>query len=141
MIPALINASILLLISAIHVYWVFGGRWGLNASLPELNSQKVFKPRWFDTLFVAIALAVAALFYLYKIGWFSSFQPLVPTWLGQYGLWALAGSFLLRAIGEFRYVGFFKRVRNSQFARLDTRYYSPLCVLLCVNTLLLTFLN
>jgi hypothetical protein len=36
----------------------------------------------------------------------------------------------LRAIGEFRYVGLFKRVRESRFAALDTRVYTPLCVAL-----------
>ena len=38
----------------------------------------------------------------------------------------------LRAIGDFRYVGFFKRVRDSSFARLDTLAYSPLCAGLAV---------
>ena len=28
--------------------------------------------------------------------------------------------FLARAVGDFRYVGFFKRVRGTRFARLDT---------------------
>jgi hypothetical protein len=38
----------------------------------------------------------------------------------------------LRAIGDFRYVGFFKRIRDSKFARLDTLAYSPLCAALAV---------
>ncbi len=32
----------------------------------------------------------------------------------------------------FRYVGFFKRVRGTRFAEMDTRYYSPLCLTLSV---------
>jgi hypothetical protein len=46
---------------------------------------------------------------------------------------ALALGLLARAIGEFRYVGFFKRVRGSRFARLDTLLYSPLRLLLAVG--------
>jgi hypothetical protein len=38
-----------------------------------------------------------------------------------------------RAIGEFKYLGFFKRVTGSKFARLDTLLYSPLCLLLAVG--------
>jgi hypothetical protein len=35
--------------------------------------------------------------------------------------------FGLRAIGDFRYLGFFKRVTGTRFARADTLIYSPLC--------------
>jgi hypothetical protein len=38
-----------------------------------------------------------------------------------------------RAIGEFKYVGFFKRVRGSRFARRDTLLYSPLCLWLAAG--------
>jgi hypothetical protein len=31
-----------------------------------------------------------------------------------------------------RYVGFFKRIRDTRFARLDTLAYSPLCAMLAV---------
>ncbi len=48
----------------------------------------------------------------------------------RYGLWLTAVIFLLRAIGDFRYVGVFKRHRESSFAKLDTLLYSPLCLLL-----------
>ena len=78
-----------------------------------------------------------AFFYLYKIGQFTWADSWMPNWLSQWGLWVLAGLFLLRTIGDFRYVGFFKRVREGRFAHLDTRFYSPLCLLLCVNTVLL----
>jgi Protein of unknown function (DUF3995) len=47
--------------------------------------------------------------------------------------YALAAGLAARAVGEFRYVGFFKRVRGSRFARLDTNVYSPLCLLLAAG--------
>jgi hypothetical protein len=47
------------------------------------------------------------------------------------------GSLALRALGEFRYIGFFKRVRGTPFARMDSRYYSPLALLLGVGTAIL----
>ena len=46
---------------------------------------------------------------------------------------AVGGILLPRAVGEFRLVGFFKRVRGSGCARLDTFVYSPLCLALAVG--------
>ncbi|WP_205190355.1 DUF3995 domain-containing protein, partial [Burkholderia sp. LMG 13014] len=46
---------------------------------------------------------------------------------------ALALIFAVRAVGDFRYVGFFKRIRGSRFARMDTLYYSPLCAALSLS--------
>lgn len=136
MIPALINGSILVIICAIHVYWAFGGRWGLAESVPERNGAKAFQPGRSVTLAVALVFGCMALFYVHQLGWLTFLTALVPGWLDRWGLWLLAAVFLLRAIGDFRYVGFFKRVREGRFAHLDTRFYSPLCLLLCVNTIL-----
>ncbi len=46
---------------------------------------------------------------------------------------ALALIFAVRAIGDFRYVGFFKHIRGSRFARMDTLCYSPLCAALSLS--------
>jgi hypothetical protein len=50
------------------------------------------------------------------------------------GCWALVAVFGLRAIGDFRYLGFFKRVTGTRFARADTLVYSPLCAGLAAMT-------
>jgi hypothetical protein len=47
--------------------------------------------------------------------------------MARIGIWVLAAVFAARAVGDFRYVGFFKRVRDSRFARRDSRLFSPLC--------------
>jgi uncharacterized membrane protein SpoIIM required for sporulation len=52
--------------------------------------------------------------------------------LVQITAWLIAAVFALRAIGDFRYVGFFKRIRDTRFARLDTLAYWPLCAVLAV---------
>jgi hypothetical protein len=62
-----------------------------------------------------------------KLGWIAA--PGMAKFT-QPGLWLVAGTFLLRAIGDFHYVGFFKRQRESRFAKLDTLVYSPICLLL-----------
>ena len=48
--------------------------------------------------------------------------PLVRT-AGSAGVTA---ALLLRGIGDFRYVGLFKRERATPFGRMDTRLYTPL---------------
>jgi hypothetical protein len=64
-----------------------------------------------------------------QMGW-----VLVPSLrvLSRIGVWAMAAIFTVRAIGDFRYVGFFKTVRNTRFAELDTLVYTPLCLLLAI---------
>jgi len=134
MIYALLNALILLALSLLHFYWAFGGRWGMNAALPERDGVKVLHPHMVDSLIVAIGLAGFAALHLYHMGWL---RMNLPGWLAQYGLWAVGGIFLLRVVGDFRYVGLFKRIRNSQFAYWDTRLYVPLCLILSLNAFLL----
>ncbi|KAB7731938.1 DUF3995 domain-containing protein [Rudanella paleaurantiibacter] len=132
-IAALTNTFILLLLGFLHVYWAFGGRWGWNQALPERNGVKVLQPHASDCAVVALGLFGMAALHLHPFGWI----PIsLPHWLTQYGLWVVGGVFLLRALGDFRYVGLFKRVRNSQFAYLDTRFYVPLCLLLATNAFL-----
>jgi len=55
--------------------------------------------------------------------------------------YALALGLLARAVGEFKYVGFFKRVCGSRFATLDTFVYSPLCLLLAAGVALVAWRN
>jgi hypothetical protein len=58
---------------------------------------------------------------------------LIPGFVLGWLSYALALGLAARAVGEFKYVGFFKRVRGSKFARLDTLVYSPLCLLLAIG--------
>lgn len=56
----------------------------------------------------------------------SSLLVKVPT-----GLLALI--FFARSVGDFHYVGLFKSVKGSLFARRDTYFYSPLCMALAAT--------
>jgi len=42
------------------------------------------------------------------------------------GAWVIAALFLLRAMGDFRYVGFTKSIRSTNFAAYDTKIFTPL---------------
>jgi hypothetical protein len=127
----LTNTLILLAISGIHFFWAFGGRWGADAAIPTNKEGKIMlSPDVFATLIVAFGIFAMALLHLEKIQVVS--LP-IPAWINTYGLKIIAGIFLIRAIGEFRYVGFFKKIKNTKFANLDTKYYSPLCLILSIN--------
>lgn len=123
-------------LSLVHVYWLFGGQDGQLGALPEMDGKPVFEPSAPATLVVAIGLALCALLIAATAGMFM--LPLSRTalaWLTR----ALAVVLLLRAIGDFRLVGFFKRIRNSRFAHLDTVLYAPLCLALAIGAAIVGF--
>lgn len=128
---AIVLATTLAALAVLHGYWAAGGRWSFDAAVPidPGSGAFTFSPGPLATFAVALLLMVAALVALAAAGVLA--LP-IPDSLVRLGIWALAVVFLLRAIGDFRYAGFFKRVRGTRFARLDTRLYSPLCLALSV---------
>jgi hypothetical protein len=118
---------ILVVLAGVHIYWAAGGKAGKGAAAPSKNGRPVLMPGPTTTLLVALGLFAIAALLAVRIGWFA--LPAFPYQhdLVQVAVWLIATVFALRAIGDFRYVGFFKRVRDSRFARLDTFAYSPLC--------------
>ena len=121
-------SGVLLLLSLLHVYWALGGRRGRAVGVPEVGDRPLFAPTPLATLGVALGLAAAALVVATRARLWTA-SP-VPAPLASWGTLVLAAVFIGRAIGDFRFVGFTKRVRRSRFARWDTRLYSPLCAAL-----------
>lgn len=117
---------ILLVLVGVHIYWAAGGKAGKGAAVPSKNGRPVLTPSPMITLLVAVGLFAIAALLAVRIGWFT--LPAFPYQhdFVQVAVWLIAAVFALRAIGDFRYVGFFKRVRDSRFARLDTFAYTPL---------------
>lgn len=131
----IINSFILLLLSVIHFYWAFGGQWGFATALPtNEEGKRVLNPKKIDSLIVAIGLSSFATYLLVYSGWLLLD---LPSWIFDYGIWVIIIIFLLRAIGDFKYVGLFKRVKNTDFSARDKIYYSPLCLWLSFSSLLI----
>jgi hypothetical protein len=123
---------VFLVLALWHVHMAIGARRSSSESgaVPTVGGRPLFVPSRKATLAVAVILAlfaglVAATAGLVSLG----LPPIVLVGL-SYGL---ALGLLARAVGEFKYVGFFKRVRGSRFATLDTFVYSPLCLLLAAG--------
>ena len=112
---AFITAAIFGFLGLLHFYWAAGGGTGKNAAIPEINGVQAFKPSKWATAAVGLVLLATAAIVLMHV---------------EVLLAGGAVVLILRAIGDFRLVGFFKRVRGSRFARMDTLVYSPLCLAL-----------
>lgn len=130
--------TIFLFLSGIHVYWGLGGKWGSGAVIPVKDDHtEVFMPGILPTFIVAAGLLGFGLLALDKA--FTLYGKL-PDWLEfvrRHGLWLIVFIFMLRAIGEFNYVGFFKKIKHTKFAQNDTRYYTPLCLIISILALIL----
>src|SRR5882672_146896 len=98
-------ASIVAALGLLHFYWALGGRAGKSAAVPEANGQHAFVPSRVQTLAVAIALLFAATVIAVAGGLFG---------VGGFGVvfrilaFGLSATFVARAVGDFRLVGFFK---------------------------------
>jgi len=131
-------AAIFGFLSLLHIYWGIIGLVPPGWMIPSDTSGKLlFSPSRIDSFAVAVVLAVFTVFVLIKAHWIAA--PL-PSWMLDFGLWFIALLFALRAIGDFKYVGFFKKIKSTPFARMDARYFSPLCLLVAVLALLLNLL-
>ena len=113
-----------------HFAMVLLPRSGTTGAVPSVAGKPLFVPSRRATAAVGLALLLFAFLVTATGG-------LVPVGVAPRLLigasLALALGLLARAVGEFRYVGFFKRVRDSRFAKLDTFFYSPLCLLLALG--------
>lgn len=125
--------TIFALIALVHVYWGLGGQWATVAAVPQVpveggaQLRPAFKPSGWLTLLVAFGLLLIAALVCLRVGWW---VPEVPHPSLQWVISAIAMLMFARAIGDSNLVGFFKQVKGSQFAGLDTWVYSPLCVVL-----------
>ena len=130
---------IFLLLSSIHIYWAFGGKWGQGAIFPtSYNNTKTIMPGFLPTIIVAIGLLIVAIFILIK----STLLSIdIPLWIDKYGLWIITAIFIIRGLGDFNYVGVFKKVKDTKFGINDTKYYTPLCFLIGILTIVLEMLN
>jgi hypothetical protein len=128
-----ILSSVFALIAVWHFYMALAPRRGVPGAVPSVDGKPVFVPTRSATITVGVALLLFALLVLATAGAIPLGAPQIAlSWLS----YALALGLLGRAVGEFRYVGFFKRVHGTKLARLDTLVYSPLCLLLAAGVAL-----
>ena len=116
---------IMLVVACLHFYWAFGGQYGLLSAGPSLEGGKDFIPSRILIFIVAVLLLALAVLAIQLVA------PIAPLqkYIDHIG-YVVSAVFVIRAIGDFKYVGLFKKVYNSRFATLDTKYFSPLVLFL-----------
>ena len=127
---AIVLALVFTALAVLHVYWAAVGGAGAAVVPTRGDGAPPFRPGRLATLAVAGALFMSAVVVLARAG---RVRLPGPATLYRAAAWGRGGVLLLRAVGDFRYVGFFKRERASAFARRDTALYSPLCAALAVG--------
>lgn len=124
---AAFTSAMFIVLSLWHIYWALGGRVAYLIALPIKDGKPLFRPSATGTFLVGVALMAFAWLVAVNAGFLPALVPAI--WLRWTGA-VLALALLARAIGDFHYVGLFKRFGGEPFARLDTRVFSPLCLLL-----------
>jgi hypothetical protein len=124
--------AIIAFAGAFHLHWAFGGKLGFSVSLPQrpdgtpVMAQRL--PLWRPAAGgVALSLALLASLLLDLAGQVA--LPL-PDELVRTALLIVGAAFVCRALIPNRYVGFFKTLRTTRWAKYDTRLYSPLFLFL-----------
>ncbi len=139
MILSILLSLILIAHGIIYFNWVIGGTFGFAESLPTKESgERVLNPKRIDSAIVGIGLTAFGIFYTLKSG---LIEHNLPEWIMKYGGWIIPSIFLLRAIGEFKYLGFFKSVKNTNFGKLDTKLFAPLCLLIAIFGIIIQLTN
>jgi hypothetical protein len=130
MLVAAADAGMLAMLSGVHVAWAFRSAPPSQAVIPHVDGRPLFVPSRLATLGVAALLALAAASVLLAG---SELAGPIQT-LARIGTSGVALAFAGRVVGDFRFVGLFKKTRGTRFARADDRYFIPICLALAVSS-------
>ncbi|MCP3875562.1 MAG: DUF3995 domain-containing protein [Desulfobacteraceae bacterium] len=115
------------IIAVFHVLWAVGYKLDIRNMVPVVNGEPVFTPGPVGTVLVSIVLCGFAGVSL-GLGFPDSVPVNYLPFLKIVGI-AIGVILLIRAIGDFKYAGFFKRIKGSNFAKYDSLLYSPFCLI------------
>jgi hypothetical protein len=133
---AILISIVLIILAILHFFWALFGIKDPEAVLPASTESKTVKvPGKFMAVLGGIILLGFAFVFINKVIFYVDFP-----WL-RYVSIGIGVVFIVRALGDFKYVGFFKTAKNSKFSALDTRYYSPLCLLMGALILILELMD
>ena len=123
-------------LSLFHLYWASGGKFGSGATVPTVGEMRAFNPSSLGTVLVATALLLAMLTILGQLGLLGN---AIPKWIFRWGTCGIALIFFLRAVGDFKLIGFFKQASATPFAYWDTWLFSPLCLVIAFTAFALVY--
>ncbi len=128
---SIILGILFLVLSFLHFYWAIGGDWAFSKVLPTtIAGEPLLAPTVMDSIIVGLALLIFSIFYCIKS---TIIAIKLPNWLTTILSWGVPLIFSIRAIGDFKYIGFFKEIDTTTFGQLDTSFFSPLCLFIAVT--------
>ena len=133
--PILFNSSVLIAAAVTSFFWFIGGTTGLVYAFPKKAKGKKYRP---SKILLFITTAVLAGMTLLCLGQTGTFNSVLSEESLKWGNRLIGIVFLARSIGSFKYVGFTKTSRNSEFATTDTYLISPLCLVIALIQFYLT---
>lgn len=138
-IPVIINTVIFIFLSMLHFYWTLGGKLWYDDVLPTTsNGRHKLNPSTTAGLVIAFGLLFLALIALGNQGLFDRYVKRIYF---RYGTLIIAIIFLLRTIGDFKFIGLFKTVKWTRFGINDTQFFSPLCLFISLLSVLIFILS
>ncbi|MEM7298065.1 MAG: DUF3995 domain-containing protein [Bacteroidota bacterium] len=139
MMVSLVLVISFLSLSLLHFAWALGVKWGFESVLPtDLEGNRVLNPKMKDSLIVGIGLGLFSVFYYLD---YAAITIIPHPFLENAIYWLIPTIFLFRSIGDFKYVGFFKKIKTTRFGKSDTRYFAPLCLTIAVLGYFLAIVN
>ncbi|SOE21686.1 Protein of unknown function [Spirosomataceae bacterium TFI 002] len=133
----IINSIILFFLSCVHFYWALGGKKWLVYALPtntNPTSSLNFSPGFFATMIVGLGLLAFSVIVGSNISIYE--DTLYSVILTR----VIGAIFIIRAIGDFNYVGIKKKIKETVFAKKDSQLFIPLCFWLGISSILITFI-
>ncbi len=131
----IINTVIFISLSVLHLYWGFGGTFWYDDVLPTNSSgYQQLNPSTSATLIIAFGLLLFAAITITNHRLFNRYKQ--KTFF-RYGTLAIAIIFLIRAIGDFKFIGFFKTIKFTRFGVNDTQIFSPLCLFISLLSIII----
>jgi hypothetical protein len=118
---AILTIVALIVMGGFHFYWAIGGTIGLDKVLPTKDEQLLLNPGKFLTFCVGLVL-ISFAYIAYALQLYDT-TSLVNSGFYIYSGLFIAIVFLLRFIGDFNAIGIFKKIKNTEFAIYDTKYF------------------
>ena len=133
------NSVVFFLLGALHFYWAVGGKWATDVVVPtKPTSEKLFNTSALSCVIVGSGLWLMSFVHVANAGLIFKGSDFT---IFRYCTLAIAIIFLVRFMGDFKWVGLFKKVKGTSFAKNDALYYSPLCLFLSISSFVLFFVQ
>jgi hypothetical protein len=134
----LFNLSVLLTLTILHLFWLFGGKTGLKYAFPHNSKhrKKIYKPPFLVLFILTLLLGGMTMMCFAQL---DVIDNLIDQKIVMWGNIISAILLMTRGVGNFKYLGLTKSFTGTDFSKLDTYLYSPLCLLMACINLVITF--